>query len=81
MFVVFQAETEANDERIRYIESCFGNGGEKLVKHGRVLVGEGVLIKMCRKKPKSRYFFLFNDMLVYGTSVIDKKKVSMMHLY
>ncbi len=48
---------------------------KKLVKPGRVLVGEGVLMKMCRKKPKSRYFFLFNDILVYGTSVIDKKKV------
>ena len=32
-------------------------------------------MKMCRKKPKARYFFLFNDILVYGTSVIDKKKV------
>lgn len=31
---------------------------------GRVLVGEGVLTKMCRKRPKARQFFLFNDILV-----------------
>jgi len=42
---------------------------------GRVLVGEGVLTKMCRKKPKARQFFLFNDTLVYGNIVISKKKV------
>ena len=42
---------------------------------GRVLVGEGVLTKMCRKKPKPRQFFLFNDILVYGNIVISKKKV------
>ena len=32
---------------------------------------------MCRKKPKSRQFFLFNDILVYGNIVINKKKVSL----
>jgi len=42
---------------------------------GRILVGEGVLIKMCRKKPKPRQFFLFNDVLVYGNIIINKKKV------
>jgi len=41
----------------------------------RVLVGEGVLTKMCRKKPKPRQFFLFNDILVYGNIVMSKKKV------
>jgi len=38
-------------------------------------VGEGILTKMCRKKPKPRQFFLFNDTLVYGNIVINKKKV------
>ena len=47
---------------------------------GRALVGEGVLIKECRKKPKPRYFFLFNDVLVYGTSVMGKKKYINQHI-
>ena len=42
---------------------------------GRVLVGEGVITKMCRKKPKPRQFFLFNDALLYGNIIIHKKKV------
>lgn len=44
---------------------------------GRALVGEGVLTKMCRKKPKPRQFFLFNDILVYGNIVINRKKVGL----
>lgn len=47
---------------------------------GRVLVGEGVLTKMCRKRSKPRQFFLFNDILVYGNIVIGKKKYNKQHL-
>lgn len=47
---------------------------------GRVLVGEGVLTKMCRKRPKARQFFLFNDILVYGNIVIGKKKYNKQHI-
>lgn len=68
------ANTEINDRRIAHVESCFGNAGQQLVESGRVLVGEGVLTKLCRKKPKLRQFFLFNDILVYGSIVISKKK-------
>ena len=53
---------------------------EKLAVPGRALVGEGILIKECRKKPKPRYFFLFNDILVYGTCVINKKKYINQHI-
>lgn len=75
------AETEINMDRIRNIEKCFGNDNKKrLACQGRALVGEGVLIKVCRKKPKPRYFFLFNDILVYGTSVIHKKKYINQHI-
>lgn len=35
---------------------------------------------MCRKKPKSRQFFLFNDILVYGNIVINKKKYNKQHV-
>lgn len=49
---------------------------QPLAVPGRVLVGEGVLTKVCRKRPKPRQFFLFNDILVYGNILINKKKVS-----
>lgn len=74
------ANTEANERRIRNVESCFGASGQPLLVPGRVLVGEGVLTKLCRKKPKPRQFFLFNDLLVYGNIVINKKKYNKQHL-
>jgi hypothetical protein len=43
-------------------------------------VGEGVLTKMCRKKPKPRQFYLFNDLLVYGNIIINKKKYNKQHI-
>lgn len=39
---------------------------QPLARIGRVLVKEGVLKKVCRKGTKDRYFFLFNDLLLYG---------------
>jgi len=72
--------SEANSRRIALVESCFGSSGLPLAVPGRVLVGEGVLTKMCRKKPKSRQFFLFNDILVYGNIVISKKKYNKQHI-
>ncbi|XP_059060762.1 pleckstrin homology domain-containing family F member 2 [Achroia grisella] len=72
--------SEANSRRIAMVENCFGSSGQQLAEQGRVLVGEGVLTKMCRKKPKSRQFFLFNDILVYGNIVINKKKYNKQHV-
>ncbi|XP_076317950.1 pleckstrin homology domain-containing family F member 2-like isoform X3 [Tachypleus tridentatus] len=72
--------SEANACRIAAVESCFGSSGQPLAVSGRVLVGEGVLTKMCRKKPKPRQFFLFNDILVYGNIVINKKKYNKQHI-
>ncbi|KAE9551496.1 hypothetical protein FO519_005290 [Halicephalobus sp. NKZ332] len=66
--------SQANRKRIENIDSCFGTQGETLWTEGRVLVGEGVLMKACRKKPKPRQFFLFNDLLVYGSILISKKR-------
>ena len=66
--------SEANARRIALVENCFGNAGQPLSVKGRVLVGEGVLTKACRKRPKPRQFFLFNDLLVYGNILINKKK-------
>lgn len=72
--------SEANARRIAMVESCFGTSGQSLNEPGRVLVGEGVLTKMCRKKPKPRQFFLFNDILVYGNIVLNKKKYNKQHI-
>lgn len=72
--------SEANARRITMVENCFGSSGQPLGIPGRVLVGEGVLTKMCRKRSKPRQFFLFNDILVYGNIVIGKKKYNKQHL-
>ncbi|TDG43594.1 hypothetical protein AWZ03_009990 [Drosophila navojoa] len=72
--------SELNTRRIASVENCFGSSGVPLAIPGRVLVGEGVLTKMCRKRPKSRQFFLFNDILVYGNIVIGKKKYNKQHI-
>lgn len=76
----FTVNSEANARRIQMVESCFGGSGEQLLIPGRVLVGEGVLTKMCRKRPKPRQFFLFNDILVYGNIIIGKKKYNKQHI-
>uniref|UniRef100_A0A8C5V3J5 Pleckstrin homology domain-containing family F member 1 n=1 Tax=Microcebus murinus TaxID=30608 RepID=A0A8C5V3J5_MICMU len=68
------ANTEVNAQRIAAVESCFGASGQPLALPGRVLLGEGVLTKECRKKHKPRVFFLFNDILVYGSIVLSKRK-------
>lgn len=72
--------SEANARRIAMVESCFGSSGQQLTVPGRVLVGEGVLTKMCRKRAKARQFFLFNDILVYGNIMISKKKYNKQHI-
>ncbi|XP_057298325.1 pleckstrin homology domain-containing family F member 2-like [Hydractinia symbiolongicarpus] len=74
------ANTDENKDRIKNVENCFGTSGQALLASGRVLVGEGVLTKLCRKKPKARQFFLFNDILVYGNIVLNKKKYNKQHI-
>ena len=74
------AASEVNIRRIIAVEDAFGSVGQPLQKAGRVLVGEGVLTKLCRKKPKPRQFFLFNDLLVYGNILINKKKYNKQHI-
>ncbi|XP_014289849.1 pleckstrin homology domain-containing family F member 2-like [Halyomorpha halys] len=70
----------ANFNRIKRIEECFGPLGKPLILPGRVLVGEGTLQKMCRKGLKDRIFFLFNDILVYGTVLVKKKYYTKQHI-
>ncbi|TRY60621.1 hypothetical protein DNTS_014011 [Danionella cerebrum] len=59
-----------NRERIQAVESSFGRTGKILQKAGRILVGEGHLKKHCRRGPKLKVFFLFNDILVYGSIMV-----------
>ncbi|MCP9266052.1 Pleckstrin-likey domain-containing family F member 2 [Dirofilaria immitis] len=42
--------SEVNTCRILNVEACFGSTGQQLAAYGRVLVGEGVLVKMCRQR-------------------------------
>lgn len=69
-----------NRERIQAVENTFRRGGKSLVIPGRILVGEGRLLKLCRRGPKPKVFFLFNDILVYGSIMVpgrwnNKKQV------
>ncbi|KAH8872369.1 Pleckstrin homology domain-containing family F member 2 [Schistosoma japonicum] len=66
-------DPKQNVERIFEVEKLFGFPPNKLVTTNRVLVGEGVLTKICRRKPKLRHFFLFNDILIYGRIVVNRK--------
>lgn len=80
IYFIIAVNSEANTRRIALVESCFGNAGQPLSVAGRVLVGEGILTKACRKKPKPRQFFLFNDLLVYGNIILNKKKYNKQHI-
>jgi hypothetical protein len=40
-------------------------GVQRLVDPERRFIREGILVKMCRRSPKLRYFFLFSDVLLY----------------
>ena len=69
------AGDQRNQQRIENVERCFGAAGTPLQQEGRILIGEGVLNK-CSKRGQfiKRHFFLFNDILVYGTILINKKR-------
>ncbi|XP_037307643.2 pleckstrin homology domain-containing family F member 2-like [Pungitius pungitius] len=65
---VFEKE---NRERIRAVEKLFGRSGKPLYEPGRFLFGAGQLMKMSRKGAQPKMFFLFNDVLVYGTIIVN----------
>ncbi|KAJ0056670.1 hypothetical protein NL108_012044 [Boleophthalmus pectinirostris] len=64
----FMAE---NQRRIEAVQKSFGPTGARLQDPGRVLIGEGRLMKQSRRGPQPKAFFLFNDLLVYGSIVIN----------
>merc|ERR1711988_141550 len=46
------------------------------VQPGRCFIREGPLMKVCRKDSQKRWFFLFNDMLMYGVKAATETKKS-----
>ncbi|XP_044038306.1 pleckstrin homology domain-containing family F member 2-like [Siniperca chuatsi] len=60
-----------NRERIQAVENSFGASGRPLTKEGRILMGQGRLMKQGRRKPQPKVFFLFNDVLVYGSIILN----------
>lgn len=62
---------EENRERIRAVESSFGSAGKPLYQDGRILIGEGKLMKQSRRGQQPKVFFLFSDILVYGSIILN----------
>lgn len=62
-----------NRERIQAVEKSFGASGRSLTKQGRILMGQGRLMKQGRRKPQPKMFFLFNDVLVYGSILLNRR--------
>ncbi|KAI3376790.1 hypothetical protein L3Q82_000383 [Scortum barcoo] len=60
-----------NKKRIHAVENSFGPSGKPLYQLGRVLIGEGRLMKQSRRGPQPKVFFLFNDVLVYGSIILN----------
>uniref|UniRef100_A0A3P8T7M2 Pleckstrin homology and FYVE domain containing 1 n=1 Tax=Amphiprion percula TaxID=161767 RepID=A0A3P8T7M2_AMPPE len=60
-----------NSGRIQMVENSFGPSGVRLFKPGRILIGEGRLIKQGHRKQQPKAFFLFNDILVYGSIILN----------
>eukprot|EP00727_Mastigamoeba_balamuthi_P011313 m51a1_g6804 putative pleckstrin domain-containing protein (993) ;mRNA; r:243990-249659 len=56
-------------EKLIALQKQFTGYCPPLYEPKRVLKKEGVLTKVCRKTPKMRYFFLFSDIVVYGTKI------------
>lgn len=60
-----------NQDRIQAVECSFGPMGKPLSQPGRILIGEGRLVKQSRRGPQPKVFFLFNDVLVYGSIILN----------
>jgi FYVE/RhoGEF/PH domain-containing protein 5/6 len=54
------------EQIVELVKKFSGKYPKHLAQMGRVLIHEGELTKLCRKVPKKRYMFLFNDLLLYG---------------
>lgn len=55
--------------RIQMIQNSFGTAGTSLNDGSRLLFAEGFLVKRNEERCKRRHFFLFNDILVWGSII------------
>ena len=55
--------------RIQMIQNSFGTAGTSLKDESRLLLAEGFLVKRNEDRCKRRHFFLFNDILVWGSII------------
>ncbi|XP_038129657.1 pleckstrin homology domain-containing family F member 2-like [Cyprinodon tularosa] len=69
---ILTSETQ-NRKRIKEVETSFNLSGQRLSLPNRFLVGEGTLMKQGRKKWQQKAFFLFNDILMYGSVIINNR--------
>ncbi|XP_030577994.1 pleckstrin homology domain-containing family F member 1-like [Archocentrus centrarchus] len=60
-----------NLERVQAVARSFGSSGKRLLRQDRILVREGTLLKQSRRGLQPKAFFLFNDVLVYGSIVLN----------
>ncbi|CAF95020.1 unnamed protein product, partial [Tetraodon nigroviridis] len=56
-----------NSAYIKAVENSFGVSGQPLSKPDRLLLGQGRLMKKSRRRWQLKSFFLFSDVLVYGS--------------
>ncbi|BFU25671.1 Rho guanine nucleotide exchange factor, putative [Entamoeba histolytica HM-1:IMSS-B] len=68
-------ERSRNQKLLELVDKIEGLSHE-LVTPYREYIKSGSLLKICRKDNRERYFYLFNDLLVYGIGDENKIKVS-----
>jgi hypothetical protein len=57
---------QENFQKVVDIQKSFEGNVKTIVADGRLYVRDGTLMKVCKKVPKPRHFFLFSDSLVYA---------------
>lgn len=74
MLVFFSVNSEVNARRVANVEQCFGKMAKPLNLFGRVLVGEGVLVKMCRYEDSNcdiLFFAQIHQRFYYSLSMAE----------
>ncbi|EGG23445.1 pleckstrin domain-containing protein [Cavenderia fasciculata] len=59
---------QENKLKVEKIQNSLIGAPARIVSESRYFVREGQMMKVCRKVPKPRWFFLFSDALIYATT-------------